>query len=474
MIGNFNNYRILRQKNSKNSFWLQFITLFLVACLAFGNVVLAQDQASDEAETEKTAEEVEAEEAVEGAEAFLNLRNKLNEARDNLSQSVVDTSVLEDRLSEVSDEITTLEEQIQNIDDQLELTQKRIKVMTDDINDNEDEIDDLKKEIKLLADEIEKQKQNLASLIVMVYFENEQAGFFDSSDLQTIKLLMGDENVTDLLERSEGLTMLEFSLQDLLSELDKNKRKLDRDKEDLIEKTTELRALREDVKDQNIFLSLQKKSKEKILEQTKGEEAIYNELIRRAKDEQIQIRQDINQLVGVYAKYQERFGEDGFGVDQFGTTFDSDKLSWPVPPNLGISAFYRDASYKAALGVEHNAVDIRVAQGSQVRSVADGVVLKTKGGEGLDYHYIIIGHNNGLMTLYGHMYDIYVKEGDSVRRGDLIGLSGGMPGSRGAGWLTTGPHLHLEVFLNGVHVDPMLYMDLAAIDRKFIPEEYLK
>lgn len=461
-------------KNSEKRFVLSFLSILLIAVITFGNVVLAQESDNQVEDSQKTDEEVEQEEAVEGAEAFLELRNRLNEARDNLSQSVVDTSLLEDRLSEVSEEITSLEDQIQNIDDQLEFTQKRLKVMTENINDNEDAIDKLKEEISLLQDEIEEQKQNLSDLVVMIYFENEQAGFFDSSDLQTIKLLMGDENVTELLERSEGLTMLEFSLQDLLFELDNNRRRLDDDKKELIEKTTELRALREDLKDQNIFLNLQRKSKEKILEQTKGEEAIYNELIRRAKEEQIQIRQDINQLVGVYAKYQERFGEDGFGVDQFGTTFDSDKLSWPVKPNLGISAFYRDAAYRAALGVEHSAIDIRVAQGSQVRSAADGVVLKTKGGEGLDYHYIIVGHNNGLMTLYGHMYDIYVKEGDSVRRGDLIGLSGGMPGSRGAGWLTTGPHLHLEVFLNGVHVDPMLYMDLTAIDEKFIPDEYLR
>lgn len=456
----------MRDKLHRNGFIIKFLALVLVAMLAFGNVVLAQENQSEE--------EIEAEEAVEGAEAFLELRNKLDDARENLSQSVLDTSLLESRLSEVSEEITSLEEQIENIDKQLEFTETRIEIMTESINENEDIIDDLKQEIRLLEKEIDRQKQNLADLVLMIYFENEQAGFFDSSDLQTIKLLMGDDSVNEMLERSEGLTMLEFSLQDLLFELDKNRNLLDEDKKELVAKTTELRALREDVKDQRIFLSLQKKSKEKILEQTKGEEAIYNELIRRAKEEQIQIRQDINQLVGVYSKYQERFGEDGFGVDQFGTSFDSDKLSWPVQPNLGISAYYRDPTYKAALGVEHSAIDIRVAQGSQVRSAADGVVLKTKGGEGLDYHYIIIGHNNGLMTLYGHMYDIYVKEGDSVRRGDLIGLSGGMPGSRGAGWLTTGPHLHLEVFLNGVHVDPMLYMDLDKIDERFIPEEYLR
>jgi murein DD-endopeptidase MepM/ murein hydrolase activator NlpD len=63
------------------------------------------------------------------------------------------------------------------------------------------------------------------------------------------------------------------------------------------------------------------------------------------------------------------------------------------------------------------------------------------------------------MTLYGHMYDIFVEEGEPVSRGDIIGLSGGAPGTRGAGYLTTGAHLHFETLKDGVNVDPMPYLD---------------
>jgi murein DD-endopeptidase MepM/ murein hydrolase activator NlpD len=109
-----------------------------------------------------------------------------------------------------------------------------------------------------------------------------------------------------------------------------------------------------------------------------------------------------------------------------------------------------------------------------LKAAEDGVVYRVKGGEGLDYHYVILAHSDGILTLYGHMYDITVTEGQYVQRGQTIGLSGGMPGTRGAGYLTTGPHLHFEVFDNGTRVDPLFYLDLSSseIQEKYVPQAY--
>jgi murein DD-endopeptidase MepM/ murein hydrolase activator NlpD len=74
------------------------------------------------------------------------------------------------------------------------------------------------------------------------------------------------------------------------------------------------------------------------------------------------------------------------------------------------------------------------------------------------YSYVTIEHSNGFKTVYGHLSEINVSAGDSVSVNDVIGRSGGTPGTPGAGSTTTGPHLHFEVWYNGVVVDPEDYL----------------
>lgn len=129
------------------------------------------------------------------------------------------------------------------------------------------------------------------------------------------------------------------------------------------------------------------------------------------------------------------------------------RVLWPVEPDEGISASFLDASYEQRFGIPHNAIDIPVPQGSAIRSAADGVVDSIVD-NGLGYSYIIVKHD-GFATLYGHASNFFVAEGDTVRQGDVLAASGGMPGTPGAGTLTTGPHLHFEVIREGKRIDPL-------------------
>lgn len=132
-------------------------------------------------------------------------------------------------------------------------------------------------------------------------------------------------------------------------------------------------------------------------------------------------------------------------------------LDWPVTPHLGISAYFEDAGYKKRFGIDHHAVDIPADQGTPIRAPADGTVLVVSM-NGLGYSYITLQHADGMQTIYGHVSEALVKEGDIVSFGQVIGRTGGTPGSVGAGLLTTGPHLHFAVKLSGVLVDPLQYL----------------
>jgi murein DD-endopeptidase MepM/ murein hydrolase activator NlpD len=98
----------------------------------------------------------------------------------------------------------------------------------------------------------------------------------------------------------------------------------------------------------------------------------------------------------------------------------------------------------------HTGIDIAMPQGAPIVATADGTVsfAGAQTGYGL---VVFIDHKYGFQTRYGHCSQLLVKEGDEVKRGDLIALVGT------TGW-STGPHTHYEVLVNGVHIDPMRYI----------------
>jgi murein DD-endopeptidase MepM/ murein hydrolase activator NlpD len=98
----------------------------------------------------------------------------------------------------------------------------------------------------------------------------------------------------------------------------------------------------------------------------------------------------------------------------------------------------------------HSGLDISNRTGTPVVVTADGVVASTSYQSGLG-NTVVIDHGNGYQTVYGHLSQFKTKEGQKVRRGELIGLIGNTGYS-------TGPHLHYEVVKLGGTVNPGLHI----------------
>lgn len=128
-------------------------------------------------------------------------------------------------------------------------------------------------------------------------------------------------------------------------------------------------------------------------------------------------------------------------------------LQWPVRGRL--TAGFLEESYQQHFGVPHHGQDIAVNEGTPVHAAADGIVFVVRDGGDSGYTYVLIGHQAGLATLYGHLRLVTVPAGAEVSLGQVIGYSGGRPGTPGSGPLTSGAHLHFEVIENGVNVNPL-------------------
>lgn len=103
----------------------------------------------------------------------------------------------------------------------------------------------------------------------------------------------------------------------------------------------------------------------------------------------------------------------------------------------------------------HKGVDLAAEVGSPVYAADNGKVIVSEWSDSYG-NYIILDHGNGLKTLYAHNSALLVGIGDVVAKGTQIALSGNTGNS-------TGPHVHFEVHINGVAVNPELYLTLGAL-----------
>lgn len=100
----------------------------------------------------------------------------------------------------------------------------------------------------------------------------------------------------------------------------------------------------------------------------------------------------------------------------------------------------------------HYGIDIAATEDSDFRVIADGTVLSTFWT--INFGFVItVQHSEGIVSIYKHASKLYKETGDFVLKGELLGVVG----DRGV--LSTGSHLHLEIWKNGVAQDPLLYLN---------------
>jgi murein DD-endopeptidase MepM/ murein hydrolase activator NlpD len=130
----------------------------------------------------------------------------------------------------------------------------------------------------------------------------------------------------------------------------------------------------------------------------------------------------------------------------------STRFVWPAPGST-ISQLFGPSPLTfepPAFGLPHfhTGLDLAAPMGTPIRAGAAGIVVAANPGTVGYGNYIIVAHDSHTLTLYGHLEAIGVKTGDSVAAGQVVGLMGSTGNS-------TGPHVHFEVRIDNVPVDPM-------------------
>lgn len=123
----------------------------------------------------------------------------------------------------------------------------------------------------------------------------------------------------------------------------------------------------------------------------------------------------------------------------------------PISGGRQTSAFGPRKAPKKGASTYHKGIDWAVPTGTSVYASCDGTVAKAGWGGGYGY-VIYINHEDGRQTRYAHLSKVLVSVGDKVEQGERIARSGNTG-------VSTGPHLHFEILINGKQVNPLKYLD---------------
>lgn len=129
--------------------------------------------------------------------------------------------------------------------------------------------------------------------------------------------------------------------------------------------------------------------------------------------------------------------------------------TWPIKGGIGYVSMYFGLNEHPLLGHRylHSGIDVSMGRsGDMIVSTANGVIVDV-GYDPMYGNYILIKHGFDFYTRYAHLQSILVKRGQKVLRGERIGILGNTG-------LSTGPHIHYEIYTGSSHVDPLQYMIL--------------
>lgn len=353
----------------------------------------------------------------------------------------------QDQQAELQKALIVKQSEKADLANQLAILDNHLEKSKIDIESTQMEIDKTNLEIKKIMIEIddknkdiENEKNNIADTMNLMYKQD---------GVSSLEIILLNKSLSDFLNQIKYLENINSEIKNSLNNVLDLKSQLETEKLAAEQKNKDLDKLKNDLVDNKNKVEDEQQTKIFVLDQTKSSEQEYQRLIRLAKQEQQQASNDIYNMEKVMREKLAKLSKDKLGFNDSG-------FNWPVPRNT-ITAYFHDPDYPFRRVFEHPAVDIRASQGTPIHAAASGYVATAKNA-GMGYSYIMVVHGDGLSTVYGHVSKIYVAADEYVTQGQVIGASGGLPGTPGAGPLTTGAHLHFEVRLNGIPVNPLEYL----------------
>lgn len=373
---------------------------------------------------------------------FAESPQKLGDIQQKIDERQSEIARINAKLDEYRKKITEYSRKSASLSNDVALLENESAMAELDVAATQNEIDSENLELKILEermreanDEIAAHQQMLSSLLFELYKQDNKG---------LLEMLFGAETFNDVFSSAVQLESVNERMESSLESTKSLKENLSRQQSNHEQKLVELSTLEQELSEKIVNLDMKRGAKEVLMTKTQESETEYRVLMSELRQEQQYIT---SQIAALQNDYTERLNN----VDEYG---DTTVITWPV--HGIITTLFHDPTYPFRHLFEHSGLDIAVAQGTPIEAAAPGYVAWARTGN-MYGNYVMIVHANGFATLYAHMSRLDVVADQFVARGDIIGLSGGRPGTQGAGF-STGPHVHFEVRKDGIPDDPYKYL----------------
>lgn len=312
--------------------------------------------------------------------------------------------------------------------------ERQVSSINLDIKKSQTSIDKSNLELKQISTEIIGNEEKLArmkeAIIETLYVQ------YQSDDINIIENLLANKNLLNSVQDIDHLQIIQTEIENLSQGIKKEKTSLEANKVEEQKRKLALETEKTSLQVKQKSLDIAKSEQKKELEITKNQEKNYKAILEEKKKKKIAFEKELFEY-----ENKLKYVLDVGSIPKANTS----ALSWPLA-NVYITQKFgkTNASRRLYVSGTHNGVDFRAPVGTPLLSAGNGRVAGTGNTDadckGVSFgKWILIKYDNGLATTYGHLSNISVSPGQTVKAGEVVGYSGNTGYS-------TGPHLHVSMY----------------------------
>lgn len=356
----------------------------------------------------------------ESVDLLTKKKQELQQKKQKINTLKTQVKVLESKELNILKEINT-------IDHQLEKTERDLVNAESKLGQAQANLIVISTQLKIMERNLKNRSLNYKSALGEIFKENSNNGNF-------WEVFLGNKSAFELLAIPYYLKKIFKNEAQKLNKIDNQRKDLAQKRKEWEEEKKKIENLVKEIEEKKAYIERKKKEKSAYLEDIRKQKKLQQQTIATLERESKEIEALIKKLASASQLKKAQKG----------------KLSWPVIGAITSGFGMRRHPLLGGSYMMHTGIDILANYGTPVRAVAPGKVIYANwyGGYG---KLVILDHGGGVSTLYAHLSRIVVELEEQVSEGQVIGYVG----STG---LSTGPHLHFEVRVNGEPQDPLPWL----------------